>query len=112
MKPEHRQQLDEVFRSALQREPGERAAFLDEACAGDDALRKQIEGLLAAREKAGGFIEKAAFEVAAESAVDDHNVLSLGQTIGHYQIPVTPWHRRNGGSVFSRWTQNLIAKWH
>ena len=50
MKPEHRQQLDEVFRSALQREPGERAAFLDEACAGDDALRKQIEGLLAARD--------------------------------------------------------------
>ena len=29
MKPEHWQQLDELFHSALERESGERAAFLD-----------------------------------------------------------------------------------
>ena len=41
MKPERWQQLDKLFHSALQHEPAERAAFLDEACAGDESLRKK-----------------------------------------------------------------------
>lgn len=58
MKPEHWRQLDELFHSALEREPGERAAFLDDACARDESLRKQVEALLAAHEQAGSFIER------------------------------------------------------
>jgi hypothetical protein len=42
MKPERWQHLDELFHSALQREPGQRAAFLDDACAGDETPRRQI----------------------------------------------------------------------
>jgi len=37
MKTERWHQLDKLFHSALEREPGERATFLDEACAGDEA---------------------------------------------------------------------------
>lgn len=51
MKPERWQQIDSLFHSALEREPEERAAFLDEACAGDESLRKQVEALLAADEE-------------------------------------------------------------
>ena len=40
MKPERWQQLDELFHGALEREPEERAAFLDEGCAGDEWWRK------------------------------------------------------------------------
>ena len=43
MKPE--QQLDKLFHSALEREPQERAEFLDDACAGDETLRKRVEAL-------------------------------------------------------------------
>ena len=43
MNPERWQELDNLFNSALQREAGERAAFLDQACGGDDSLRKQVE---------------------------------------------------------------------
>ena len=60
MKPERWQQLDELFHAALQHEPEERAAFLDEGCAGDEALRRQVEALLAAHEEAGSFIENPA----------------------------------------------------
>jgi hypothetical protein len=38
MKSELWQQLDTLFHAALERVPEERAAFLDEACAGDDSL--------------------------------------------------------------------------
>ena len=56
MKPERWQQLDQLFHSALEREPEEGAAFLDQTCRGDESLRQQVEALLAAHEEAGSFI--------------------------------------------------------
>src|SRR5262245_20531628 len=35
----------------------ERAAYLDRACGGDAALRRQVESLLAALDRAGDFLE-------------------------------------------------------
>src|SRR5262249_8905032 len=35
-----------IFLAALDKDPSERAAFLDEACAGDDTLRRGVETLL------------------------------------------------------------------
>jgi len=86
MKTEQWQQLDRLFHSVLEREPTERAAFLDEACAGDEALRQQVEVLLTAHEEAGSFIEKPAFAVEAQSLADDQDDSPVGQTIGHYKI--------------------------
>ena len=40
--------------------PAERAAFLDEACAANPALRGEVEGLLQALEKAGNFLGRPA----------------------------------------------------
>ncbi len=72
MNPERWQELDNLFHSALQRVAGERAAFLDEACGGDDSLRKQVEALLAAHEAAASFIESPAFEAEARQlAIDE-----------------------------------------
>ena len=39
--------VDTVFHGASARPPSERAAFLDEACGGDGALRAEVERLLA-----------------------------------------------------------------
>ena len=58
MKPKRWQQLDKLFHSALERRTEERAAFLDEACAGDESLRRQVEALLAAHDEARSFIER------------------------------------------------------
>ena len=47
-----------IFSGALDRESQpERAAYLDEACGADAALRERIEALLRAHEQAGGFLE-------------------------------------------------------
>jgi serine/threonine protein kinase/Tol biopolymer transport system component len=86
MKPERWQQLDRLFHSALERGPAARAVFLHEACAGDEALRKQVEVLLSAHEEAGSFIESPALEVEARSVADDQEQSAVGQTIAHYKV--------------------------
>jgi serine/threonine protein kinase/tetratricopeptide (TPR) repeat protein len=50
---------ESIFIEALQKDlPGERAAFLDEACGGNAELRRSIEMLLRAHEKAGHFLQR------------------------------------------------------
>src|SRR5687768_15890633 len=46
-----------VLNAALELPKAERAAYLAGACAGDDALRGQVEALLGAHEQAEGFLE-------------------------------------------------------
>ena len=47
-----------IFTEALERtDPADRAAYLDGACAGDAALRRRVEALLAAHDGAGRFLE-------------------------------------------------------
>ena len=90
MKPERWQQLDDLFHSALQREPAERTSFLYEACDGDESLREQVEALVTAHEKAGSFIERPAMEVEARGIAGDRGnkeeSLATGETISHYRI--------------------------
>jgi serine/threonine protein kinase/Flp pilus assembly protein TadD len=56
----------DVFIAALQKDdPAERAAFLDQACAGDAALRERVGRLLRLHEEAGTFLERPAAGEAA-----------------------------------------------
>ena len=57
MTPERWRQIDAVFQEALDLPAADRAAFLDRACAGDADLRREVELLLSADQRAGDFIE-------------------------------------------------------
>jgi serine/threonine protein kinase/WD40 repeat protein len=61
-----------LFHLAREKPTGERAAFLDEACAGDAALRQRMEMLLRAHDASGSFLERPALEgmAAAGGALD------------------------------------------
>ena len=83
---ERMQQIEEVFHAASERAPEERAAFINEACGGDDSLRREVEALLAADGEAGSLIETPAYAVAAPLIVGGDAPLLLAKTIGHYQI--------------------------
>ncbi len=51
------QRAREIFDAALDMLPGERAHFLEHACAADSSLLAEVEGLLQADEEAGAFLE-------------------------------------------------------
>ncbi len=86
MTPERWQQVNELFHSALEHDHGLRAEFLSGACAGDEALREEVESLLAAHEQMESFIETPASDVAAELLAGGQIQLMAGQKIGHYTI--------------------------
>jgi eukaryotic-like serine/threonine-protein kinase len=85
MDRERWQQIDLIFEAVLARPAGERAAFLDEACAGDAALRAEVESLIA-HEEAEAFLEDPAFEDATRVLAGNARHSLIGQTIGSYQI--------------------------
>ena len=87
MESERWQQIDELLQSALEREPSQRSAFLDQACAGDELLRKEVESLLAYEKKVESFIEAPALKVEAMSLADEERSrLAAGLLIGPYKI--------------------------
>src|SRR5262245_14387052 len=89
-----------VFFAALEKAtPAERAAYLDEACAGNEALRRRVEALLAAHPQVGRFLERPVAEAegmaalgGGENAAADLSFLtppsepgSLGR-LDHYEV--------------------------
>ncbi len=86
MTPEKWQQIERLYHAALEYEKEKRAAFLDAACAGDEALRREVESLLASHEQASSFIESSPVDVAAGIIAEQQFGSMLGRTLGHYQI--------------------------
>ena len=53
MTPERWRQVTEVFHAARSRDAAARAEYLDDACAGDRALRDEVDAMLAAHHDPG-----------------------------------------------------------
>jgi len=85
MTPERWQQIDKLLGRAVEHEPGQRAAFLDEACAGDAELRREVESLLIYHTKAEQLLNRPALDLTAEKLAAEPPSL-LGQSLGPYQI--------------------------
>ncbi len=99
MKPERWQQVEQLYHSTLEKEVSERAAFLARACAGDEALRREVESLLAFEDRAEHFIESPALDVAAKMLVEVQDATAPGQTINQYKI-VSPLGAGGMGEVY------------
>ena len=76
MKPDRWQKVDELFAAALDVSPHERAAFLDNACGGDQALRREVEKMLGFEERAQDFIQTDVFDFAARLITQPQEVQS------------------------------------
>ena len=87
MTPERWQKIEQLYHTALARDVSLRAAYLQEACAGDDSLRREVESLLAQDSSAQGFLEKPVVEAAAKILADQQRQSSLlGRQLGSYEI--------------------------
>jgi eukaryotic-like serine/threonine-protein kinase len=62
--------IESIFNKVLEADEGRRSAVLEESCAGDDALKRDVESLLAHHRNAGEFIETPAFESAEHTDLD------------------------------------------
>ena len=79
MNPEHWERIKEIFASAVERHPSERAEFLHQACGGDESVRAELESLLSSYDSEKSSTSKA--PPAAQGAED-----LAGQKIGPYQV--------------------------
>src|SRR5262245_4050155 len=83
--------VETLYHAALEREPLARAAFLEEACAGDESLRHEVEELLRYDGAAESFIQGNALVYEARRLEPDElsqtaPQLLPGQQIGAYKI--------------------------
>jgi hypothetical protein len=81
-------QIEELYHSAREREPRERAEFLAQACGGDEELRQELDQLLAPRSSNGNILDNAAMVRPAVDLLASSTVaqLSAGTKLGTYEI--------------------------
>ncbi|MGE5715264.1 MAG: serine/threonine-protein kinase, partial [Acidobacteriota bacterium] len=82
MTPERWREIQGFLHDALRRPAPERAAFLDEACRDDPALKSEVVSLLAASEEATDFLETPAVSPAYAVAAEE----PARRRIGPYQV--------------------------
>ncbi len=82
-KPHDKQRAIELFEAAVEQTAGQRKAFLEAACRGQPALRAEVESLLAADQRATGFLEPPAPPVPPMQSADDP---LLGTQLGKYRL--------------------------
>ena len=92
MNRERWREIDELLQATLQLKTTDRAAFVHEACDGDEALEREILSLLTAAEKAGSFLEKPATEFVGPLLSLEHDEEKTAvdalveSTLSHYRI--------------------------
>jgi predicted Ser/Thr protein kinase len=86
-------QVDSVLQLVRECSPEDRDAFLEQACAGDEKLEREVRSLLTSQQQAGSFLETPAIEVAARTLAlkQDQDATGtirslIAQTISHYRI--------------------------
>ena len=86
MTPEQWQKVEQVLQGALDCPPQDRASFIDDACAGDEALLEEATSLINAHDAAGDFIEEPALVSDANVFIGDDLDEKIGSEIGPYRI--------------------------
>ena len=94
MDPERWRQIEQLYIAAVEKKPEERAAFLDQACAGDNSIREEVESLLSFTPDADKVLQAAVQKVAAQATNDTaptatlHYGTAAGDTkkLGRYQL--------------------------
>ncbi len=90
MSPDKWKKIDELLDQALDLPPDRHSAFLAEVCGDDEELRRELESLLAAHQKAGSFIETTPAEgmaaILVEQSLHSSPETLVGRTLGHYEI--------------------------
>ncbi|MFN0119843.1 MAG: protein kinase domain-containing protein [Blastocatellia bacterium] len=80
------EQIGRLYDAAQELTGPQRTAFLSQACAGDDELRREIESLFAAESSAADFMATPALREAAQLLSTHAPGELIGRQFGHYQL--------------------------
>jgi serine/threonine-protein kinase len=80
------QRVEQVYHAALALPTQARAAFLHDACGSDDALRDEVESLLAVADAAEGFLERGQQSLGPTASTRAKAGSLVGRRIGPYQV--------------------------
>ena len=94
-----RQQVESVYHAALAVNGGARDALLDELCAGDETLRREVVSLLKYEGRAQNFLSEPAIHLAARAESAHGYSLGAGTQVGAYRI-VAPIGAGGMGDVY------------
>jgi serine/threonine protein kinase/tetratricopeptide (TPR) repeat protein len=84
--PDRWPELDRLFGAVLDCAPEARDEFVLQACRGDEALRRELESLLASHLGASNFLEHSVFHIGMQ-LVAAHDAMSLlGRRLGPYRL--------------------------
>jgi serine/threonine protein kinase/Tol biopolymer transport system component len=86
MERERFEEVERLYHLALEREPGQRASFLESICGDDEGLLREVASLLAREVQAANFMEKPAHEVAAQGLAHSDLPSLVGRRLGPYDI--------------------------
>ncbi len=86
-------QVEQLYHAALEKRESERAAFLEETCASDTSLRKEVESLLSFAGGADSYLRAAVGEVASQAAAisateptQSRTPAGVPQKLGRYEL--------------------------
>src|SRR5256712_1126201 len=85
MSAERSRQVEQLYHAARERDPAQRAVFLDQACAGDQALRHEVDSLLAEDASVESFLETPALDFVPTISGEDAGKYVIGRRLGSYQ---------------------------
>jgi serine/threonine protein kinase len=83
--PERWRQIESLFEQAVECPPAERSSFLDRSCQGDDALRREVESLLACDDPES-LIEVSGLPVLDGGAEAEAPADMAGRRVGPYRL--------------------------
>ena len=86
MTPERYEQIEDLCHKAMEQPAGERSAFLEAACGGDEALRREVESLLPGYEKQPSFLETPPGDIAADMLRSEQTQSAPRRTLAHYEV--------------------------
>jgi len=86
MTPDRESDVERICHQALALDAAAREAFVAEACAGDEGLRREVESLLRQQSKADGFLAEPALMAAAPYLAVESGQSLVGGQLGAYQI--------------------------
>ena len=86
MTPERWKRTEELYHAARARPPGERAAFLAEACLHDEAMQRDVESLLNEPASDDGFLAAPPLSLPAHMVSEFVPAAMTGRTLGGYHL--------------------------